>query len=126
MKMTMAMKRREGENEEEAGDAGGVLRASGADAGGIENCVRGLRRVLTAVEWGVDVHMAVREPPLAGRARRRHLAPFRAMPGSVANDWSKMGDRDVFGYINVMQGEVLGEWDVIHQEGHVCREAGNR
>ena len=30
-----------------------------------------------------------------------------------------MGDRDVFRYINVMQGAVLGEWDVIHQEGHV-------
>jgi hypothetical protein len=27
--------------------------------------------------------------------------------------------RDVFGYINSMQSEVLGEWDVIHQEGHV-------
>jgi hypothetical protein len=30
-----------------------------------------------------------------------------------------MGDRDVFGYINIMQSKVLGEWDVIHQEGHV-------
>jgi hypothetical protein len=27
-----------------------------------------------------------------------------------------MGDRDVFGYI--MQSEVLGERDVIHQEEH--------
>jgi hypothetical protein len=35
IKMTMMMKRREGEDEEEAG-AGGVLRASGADAGSIE------------------------------------------------------------------------------------------
>jgi hypothetical protein len=23
------------------------------------------------------------------------ISNFRAMPGSVANDWSKMGDRDV-------------------------------
>jgi hypothetical protein len=30
-----------------------------------------------------------------------------------------MGDRDVFGYINVMQSTVLGEWDVVHQEGRV-------
>jgi hypothetical protein len=37
-----------------------------------------------------------------------------------------MGDRDVFGYINIMQSTVLGEWDVIHQEGHVCREADKR
>jgi hypothetical protein len=47
------------------------------------------------------------------------ISNFWAMPGSVANDWSKMGDRDVFGYINIMQSKVLGEWDVIHQEGHV-------
>jgi len=47
------------------------------------------------------------------------ISNFWAMPGSVANDWSKMGDRDVFGYINIMQSEVLGDWDVIHQEGHV-------
>jgi hypothetical protein len=48
------------------------------------------------------------------------ISKFWAMPGSVANDWSKMlGDRDVFGYINIMQSKVLGEWDVIHQEGHV-------
>jgi hypothetical protein len=25
------------------------------------------------------------------------------MPNCVANGWSKMGDRDVFGYINRMQ-----------------------
>jgi hypothetical protein len=32
----------------------------------------------------------------------------------------KLGDRDVFGYINIMQSEVSGEWGVIiHQEGHV-------
>jgi hypothetical protein len=30
------------------------------------------------------------------------ISNFWAMPGSVANDWSKMGDRDVFGYINIM------------------------
>jgi hypothetical protein len=30
-----------------------------------------------------------------------------------------MGDRDVFGGINIMQSKVLGEWNVIHQEGHV-------
>jgi hypothetical protein len=27
-----------------------------------------------------------------------------------------MGDRDVFGYVNIMQSKVVGEWDVIHQE----------
>jgi hypothetical protein len=48
------------------------------------------------------------------------ISNFWGMPGSVANDWSKMGDRDVLGYINIMQSEVLGEWDVMHQEGHVC------
>jgi hypothetical protein len=30
-----------------------------------------------------------------------------------------MGDRDVFGYINIMQSKVVGEWDMIHQEGSV-------
>jgi hypothetical protein len=30
-----------------------------------------------------------------------------------------MGDRDVFGHINRMQGVVAGVWDVKHQEGHV-------
>ena len=39
------------------------------------------------------------------------------MPNCVANDWSKMGDRDVFGYINRMQKVVVvGEWDVKHQQ----------
>jgi hypothetical protein len=47
------------------------------------------------------------------------ISSFWPVAGSVTNDWSKMGDRDVFGYINIMQSGVLGEWDVIHQEGHV-------
>jgi hypothetical protein len=38
-----------------------------------------------SVKWYVD-HMGA-------------ISNFWAMPGSVANDWSKMGDRDVFGYI---------------------------
>jgi hypothetical protein len=41
------------------------------------------------------------------------------MPNCVANDWSKMGDRDVFGYISRMQDVVAGVWDVKHQRGHV-------
>ena len=44
---------------------------------------------------------------------------FWRMPNCVANDWNKMGDRDVFGYINRMQGVVAGVWDVKHQRGHV-------
>jgi hypothetical protein len=37
-----------------------------------------------------------------------------------------MGDRDVFGYTNIMQSTVLGEWDVIHQDRGTCREAKKR
>jgi hypothetical protein len=37
----------------------------------------------------------------------------------VANDWSKAGDRDVNGYINVLCRQVKGEWAVQHQLGHV-------
>jgi hypothetical protein len=45
---------------------------------------------------------------------------FWRMPNCVANDWNKMGDRDVFGYyINRMQGVVAGVWNVKHQGGHV-------
>ena len=44
---------------------------------------------------------------------------FWRMPNCVANDWNKMGDRDVFGYINRMQGVVAGVWNVKHQRGHV-------
>ena len=44
---------------------------------------------------------------------------FWKIPHCVANDWSKIGDRDVFGYIDKMRDSVQGEWDVRHQEGHV-------
>ena len=44
---------------------------------------------------------------------------FWRMPNCVANDWSKMGDRDVFGYINRMQDVVAGVWNAKHQRGHV-------
>jgi hypothetical protein len=44
---------------------------------------------------------------------------FWCMSSCVANDWSKMGDRDVFGCVNRMQDVVLGEWNVKHQRGHV-------
>jgi hypothetical protein len=37
----------------------------------------------------------------------------------LANDWSKAGDRDVNGYIDVMRQQVKGEWTVHHQLGHV-------
>jgi hypothetical protein len=39
--------------------------------------------------------------------------------GKVANDWSKAGDRDVNGYIDVMRQQVKGEWTVHHQLWHV-------
>jgi hypothetical protein len=45
---------------------------------------------------------------------------FWRMPSCVANDWCKIGDRDVFGSINHMQGVVAGVWDVKHQRGHEC------
>ena len=44
---------------------------------------------------------------------------FRRMHRWVANDWSKAGDRDVNGYIDVMRQQVKGEWTVHHQLGHV-------
>ena len=47
----------------------------------------------------------------------------RIMHRWVANDWSKAGDRDVNGYINVLRRRVKGEWAVHHQLGHVCGEA---
>ena len=50
---------------------------------------------------------------------------FWRMPSCVANDWCKMGDRDIFGYINHMEGVVLGRWNVKHQEGHVERRKLN-
>jgi hypothetical protein len=37
----------------------------------------------------------------------------------IANDWSKMGDSDVFEYINRMQDVVAGVWNVKHWRGHV-------
>ena len=43
---------------------------------------------------------------------------FWRMSSCVANDWCKIGDRDVFGYINHMQSAVAGVWDVKHQRGH--------
>jgi hypothetical protein len=44
---------------------------------------------------------------------------FRRMHRWIANDWSKAGDRDVNGYIDVMRQQVKGEWTVHHQLGHV-------
>jgi hypothetical protein len=37
----------------------------------------------------------------------------------VANDWSKAGDRDVNGYIDVIRQQVKGGWTVHHQLGHM-------
>jgi hypothetical protein len=37
-----------------------------------------------------------------------------------------MGDRDVFGYIHILQSKVLGERGVIHQEGHVEKRRKNK
>jgi hypothetical protein len=45
---------------------------------------------------------------------------FWRMPNYVANDWSKMGDRDVFGYINRMQDVVAGVWNVKHRSERAC------
>jgi hypothetical protein len=44
---------------------------------------------------------------------------FWRMSNCVANDWSKMGDKDVFAYISRMQDVVAGVWNVKHQRGHV-------
>jgi hypothetical protein len=45
---------------------------------------------------------------------------YRRMRRWVANDWSKAGDRDVNGYINVLRRRrVKCEWAVHHQLGHV-------
>jgi hypothetical protein len=44
---------------------------------------------------------------------------YRRMHRWIANDWSKAGDRDVNGYINVLRRRVKGEWAVHHQLGHV-------
>ena len=40
---------------------------------------------------------------------------FRKMHRWVANDWSKAGDRDVNGYLNVIRNEVKGVRAVHHQ-----------
>jgi hypothetical protein len=44
------------------------------------------------------------------------------MPNCVANDWSKMGDRDVFGYINRMQGVVAQVCGMLNIREGMVRE----
>ena len=51
---------------------------------------------------------------------------FRKMHRWVANDWSKSGDHDVNGYLNVLRTEVKGRWKVHHQLGHVEKRKKNR
>jgi hypothetical protein len=51
---------------------------------------------------------------------------FRKMHRWVANEWSKAGDRDVNGYLNVLRNEVKGVWTVHHQLGHVEKRKKNR
>jgi hypothetical protein len=64
-----------------------------------------------SVKWYVD--------------NKRVISNFWDMPGSVSNDWSKMGDQDVFWYINIMQSNSIGR-AACDTPGGTCREAEKR
>ena len=60
-----------------------------------------------AVDWKLDNMGVVR-----GWRKLRHMAP---------NAWTKVGDRDVYGYLGLLRAAVEGKWRVAHVKGHAER-----
>ena len=56
------------------------------------------------------------------------ITQYCTMRRWAANDWTKVNDRDVFGYIDCLRrsGEVLGRWRMLHQRGHVEKRKKSR
>jgi hypothetical protein len=44
----------------------------------------------------------------------------------TAYDWCKGVDRDVFGYMEQLRGRLLGNWKVLHVDGHVEKRKKDR
>ena len=66
------------------------------------------------VEWRLDNTSVIQQ--------------YRRMLRWSSNDWTKVNDRDVFGYIDCLRrtGVMSGRWAVIHQRGHVERRKKSR
>jgi len=64
------------------------------------------------VEWHLD-----------NEGARRN---YRKMRHWTAYDWCKGGDRDVFGYMEQLRGRLLGNWKVLHVDGHVEKRKKDR
>jgi hypothetical protein len=95
-----------------ADNANVLLSSTRLEALGLAAGMSYARNWVGKVDWFID-NMGV-------------IINFRKMHRWVANDWSKAGDRDANGYLNVQRNEVKGVWTVHHQLGHVEKRKKNR